>query len=284
MSITIQCPDCHTPLRANKTPPPGKLMECLFCGYRFTFAEATRPRLAVAPPVVPPTASYGATMMAGVVVGSVLVLALLVAGIVGIYHATRPTIEAMAVTEEPPPPKTPEHKQTPKVVAKAEPKVEPKVEPKSDPKAEPSIDLKLESDRELFTHLMIDGGIAIQLKKFDQAIDAYTRALQLMPNRAEVAVKLAEAKAGLEVQEKAKREQEQLAADAAALVKRGQAALEKEQFVAAIEFFKLALQKSPANGTPPTRSSPPRIGCRRRMRARRSSKISTSTSSTARRR
>jgi tetratricopeptide (TPR) repeat protein len=224
MSITITCPDCRATLKANKTPRSDKLMQCLKCGHRFTLTDSLAKSSAIiaAPLLVPRSPATRGRRTA--VVG-VAVLFLAVVGVAGAYFASRPS-------------PTPE-----KSLAIAEVKV-PTPEPRVEPKAESKEDPELEQRRERFTQLMIDAGIATQLRKHEAAITAYADALLLFPDNADVRDKLTEARAN---QEKARLDLERVQTETAALLKQGQAALDGNQFTAAADFFKLALEKSPTN-------------------------------------
>ncbi len=231
MSFTITCPDCRATLKANKVPRPDKLMQCLKCGQRFTLADSVS--AATAPPTVllPPSRSPMRPRL-WIAVAAIVVVAAV--GFGGVFVASRRVVDLPAVAD------------FAKVETK-EPQPEPKPEVKPEPKVEPKEDVELAARREKFTYLMIDAGIATQLRKHDEAVSAYTEALKLFPEDAEVERKLGDSRVAFEAQDKARRDLEQIQADAAALVKNGQAALDRDQFPAAIEFFKQALGKSPTN-------------------------------------
>jgi tetratricopeptide (TPR) repeat protein len=108
-------------------------------------------------------------------------------------------------------------------------------------------DIQLDHLRRRFTQLMIDAGIAFNLRKYDEAVAAYADASRLFPEDSDVQRKLGDARVAAEAQEKSRRELEQVKNEASALLKRGQEALEKDQVAAAIELFKLALEKSPTS-------------------------------------
>lgn len=236
MSIAILCPKCRASLKANKRPRSDKLLQCLKCQHRFFLSESAdhaasrfasnEPRsLRVADELLRKPLVLAGMLVAGVViVGGIAAATLSMRS----ADATSPPKPSVAVVERP-------------VV------VEAKSDKATEVKASPKADLELERRRQLFTHLMIDGGIATQLKQFDQAVAAYTDAGKLFPDSAEAQAKLIEAKTGWDLQEKARRENEQSLSDVTALIKRGQDSLDKEQFAAAIDFFKLALAKLPTN-------------------------------------
>lgn len=135
----------------------------------------------------------------------------------------------------------------PASVAVVDPEPAPKVVVMPEPMVDAKNDAEAERRRQLFTHLMIDGGIATQLKQFDQAVAAYADALKIFPDDNDTQRKLDGARDSVAAEEKVRLELEQVQSDAAALVKRGQDAFDKEQFAAAIDFFKLALMKAPTN-------------------------------------
>ncbi len=234
MSFTITCPDCRATLKANKAPRADKLIQCLKCSHRFTLADSTSITADPPPAVIfPPARSIS---MPRVLLTVVALMVLAVAGFFGANYASRPDRAS----------ETPKSAEIANV-EKKDPLPEPKPEAKPEPKAEPKEDIELERRREKFTYLMIDAGIATQLRKHDEAVSAYTEALRIFPDDTEVHRKLGDARAAFEAHDKTRRELEQVQSDTAALVKRGQAALDKDQFPAAIDFFKLALAKSPTN-------------------------------------
>lgn len=244
MSISITCPKCRATLKANKAPRPDKILQCLKCSHRFTSDESADESTATSSPSAEKASngsglSFGA--MPALIIAGVVVVA--VVAIVAGTMASRPAEKTPVALIETPPSK-------PKIDANIEPKPrpEPKVEPKPEPAPkETKVDAELDAKRQQFTNLMIEAGIAANLKKFDEAIAAYTLAQKLFPEDESLKKKLADAQAAAAESEKTKLESAKLAEETAALILRGDKAASKEQFAAAIDFYKLALGKSPTS-------------------------------------
>lgn len=233
MSTTITCPKCWTVLKANKTPPPDKLMQCLRCHHRFTLQDMTVATAVTAPgtaplPVAPPP--HAPSKLHLVVGAAALLVALAIGGTLWWIRST-PSPNPDVASTAAPLPKT-DDLPPPKSTVKAAP-------PKVDPEAA--------ERKQKFVQLMINGGIAQQLKHWDEAAVAYTEAAKIQPDDDEVQQKLAEVKEGQAAVAKAKLAQEDASKEAAVLVEKGQEALGRKQPASALEFFKLALAKSPTD-------------------------------------
>jgi tetratricopeptide (TPR) repeat protein len=239
MSYRITCPDCRATLKANKSPRSDKLMQCLKCGHRFTLSDSwaasssTSIVAAKSLPIVRATSKTSPRVL----LGAVAVMFLAAAGLFGAYFASLPVQNSRP------------SKSTAIVAEKATTPPEPVAEakPNTDVKPETEDEAELERRRQQFTQLMIDAGIAARLKKHDEAVAAYADAARLFPDDIGVQQKLADARAALEVHDKKRRDDEQAQKEATALLKQGQAAFDRDQLAAAIDFFKLALQKSSTN-------------------------------------
>ena len=119
-------------------------------------------------------------------------------------------------------------------------------------KAAKGTDAADDTRRQEFIRLMIEGGTSFNAQKLDEAVSALSEAARLFPDDADAKAKLAEAETALTKLNQAKQDASKLREDAARLVKQGQDALEQKKYAAAVEFFKLALQKDSADSTATT--------------------------------
>lgn len=233
MSIKITCPDCRAALKVNKAPRSGKLMRCLRCRHHFTMSQASAAvapcslTVAISPTPVRPPTPLG---ISRVWTGFAVAVALVFVGAFGVFFATRPV-------------DSPQPAKAPSVAAITVSLPEANVGSKSDS----LLDDERDPRRQRFNQLLIDASVAAKLQKHDDAVAAYADALRLFPEDADVQQKLADARLAAQTQEKARREMEQVQADAAILINRGQEALDKDQVAAAIDLFKQALAKLPTS-------------------------------------
>jgi tetratricopeptide (TPR) repeat protein len=216
-------------LKAAKLPSGPKNVECPECGHPFQVTPAgitaalPRPQVLAGPgsadtPVdhFPPVVKSSNWLAAGVI-GSILVVG---AGI----------IAAIVLTRTPPP----EPRDPGEVIAK---------QPETQPSPETSADPADDKHRQEFIRLMIEGGTSLNAQRFEEAVSAYTQAVKLAPDDADLRQKLTEAQAGLAKQEQARKDEQKVRDDAARLIKQGKESLEQKKYAAAVDFFKLALQK-----------------------------------------
>lgn len=224
MSVAITCPNCRIALKANKTPRPDRLMQCLKCSCRFTMADVLDASAVAHSPA-------GAnSRRPRVLFGSAMVAVLAVTGLFGSYLFSRP-IDIPA---------------NPKAQTVAAIQVSLPVNFTGN--AEQTDDVEFARRRQRFIQLMMDAASASELRKHQDAVAAYADALRIFPEDADALQKLAGARATLRAEEIARREIENAKIETIALLKRGQEAYDKGQFAAAIDLFKLALEKSPTNG------------------------------------
>ena len=236
MSVTITCPKCRAGLKANRTPPADQPIQCVRCKHRFTLNDTavraqkgptTAVKTKAGPPTIPtaaPAASSGGFRWQHGVIAAMVGLVLVGGGVAGSWLLLQPHHEPASAT-----------------IAEIIQPVAPKVEPKAEPKAVVKVDeapAKADPDREKrrdkFIALMIAGGKAQQLKKWDDAIAAYSDAQKIFPDNVDLKTNLLAVKT-------AKAEALQAAADAEAL-KREVAGLNKQ----ALRFLDL---KQPAEAT-----------------------------------
>jgi predicted Zn finger-like uncharacterized protein len=230
MSLHITCPRCQASLKATKLPAEPKNVECPECGHAFQVTPAgitaalPRPQVLAAPVhvepvrVAPVVKSGPSSGVAAGIIGSILLVG---AGI----------IAAIVLTRTPPP----QEAAPIEIVAK-------KPTPSEALESEPEGDQ--DKRRQEFIRLMIEGGTSLNAQRFEEALSAYTQAVKLAPEDADARQKLSEAQAGLAKQQQAQQNAQKLRDDAATLVKQGQDALKQKKYAAAVDFFKLALQKA----------------------------------------
>lgn len=244
MAQTITCPRCGAHLKANKAPAPDQTLRCLKCRHAFRVGETaiasgppaeTRPAAAWSP-------SAGPKLSRPWIALAVCAVAAIAASayILGRTGRTPPVSDAKGPLSGEPvavAPKTPDAKPEPKPVA-------PKADPKPEPKAEPKVDAEAEARQAVFTRLMIDAGVAAQLKNWDEAVTNYLEASKLAPDDATLKEKLVDAQKQRDAADVAKAAEAKLQREVDALVGQGKEALGRNQVAAASEFFKLALQKS----------------------------------------
>src|SRR5262245_22176838 len=227
MSLYVTCPRCHASLKANKLPTSTKTVTCPECKQVFQVAStgvtATPPR-----PKIPAVAGNTVAVPEVAVhrsnrwfaVGAIASILLVGAGIIAAIVFTR---------QEPQPAPT-----NPQVVVVKEKDEAPKTDEHDDGR------------RQDFIRLMIEGGTSFLGQHFEEAVAAYSSAAKLFPEDADAKQKLADAQTALVQQRQKKLDEDKAHADIVQLVKNGQAALEEKKYAAALEFFKLAIEKDPS--------------------------------------
>ncbi|MCS7047108.1 MAG: tetratricopeptide repeat protein [Gemmataceae bacterium] len=232
MAHYITCPVCRASLKANKLPLTTKQVTCPECGGQFEI-----PGVGVtAKPASPEHAADSTAETAGLPLVRTTPRAWLPVALVGaILVAGGGVAMAILLTRQAPP-----HVPLGAQIKDRDPSTSEKEE---SAKTDTDKAKELEQRRERFTQLMIDGGTALNTKKFEEAVTAYTEAVKLFPDHADAKAKLAEAQTALAKLRQVQEEANKLREEAITLAKQGQAALADRQFAAAIDFFKLALQK-----------------------------------------
>lgn len=227
MAFAIHCPRCQSRLKATSAPTPGKAVACPQCGHRFVPEMTDAPASGSAIPWV---------------IAGVAVLGLLVAIGVGaaMWLNSRPNDPQLSVVTK----KViePEIKEAP--IKKEEPKKE--ETKKADPEPEKKTD-ETEKQKQEYIRLMIEAGVASAGKNHEEAMNAYAAALKLYPKDAEASKKFEETKTAWDALVKAKQADEKTKQDLDALVAKAQESLEKKQYAAATDLFKLALERSPSD-------------------------------------
>jgi len=227
MSVYVTCPRCHASLKANRLPTGTKTVTCPECKQIFQVAStgvtATPPRPRISSSAananeVPAVAVQlsGSWRTLGVVASILLVGVGIIAAIVYTRHEPQP--------------------------APTNPQVVIVKERDETPKADENDDKR----RQDFIRLMIEGGTSFLGQHFEEAVAAYSSAAKLFPEDADAKQKLADAQTALVQQRQKKLDEDKAHADIVQLVKNGQAALEEKKYAAALEFFKLAIEKDPS--------------------------------------
>ena len=238
MSFTIKCPQCSVSLKASRAPAPEKLMQCPKCTHWFTPQEAgiqsAKPLPVIPMESVPQPQSQSKSRSAfGLWIGSGIAAILFMSiGATGAYLFFRPANDALVTSAEP------------RVTAKVEPPI---VEKKVEVKAPAPAPTEGDKNREAFKGLMSNANVANQLKSYEEAVAGYAEALKLFPDDAEARKKFAETKTALEAVVKARKDQQLAETEAAALIKKGDDSLGRNEFAAAADFYKQALAKTPAS-------------------------------------
>jgi epidermal growth factor receptor substrate 15 len=229
MAFAIHCPRCQSRLKSSSAPTPGKVVACPQCGHRFAPEPTAGPSSGSAMPWI---------------LGGVAGLVLLIAGGIGAawWILSRHADPVVATTT------------TKKAIVEAEPKDPPlaKEEPKKEvtKKADAEPEKKAEENekqKQEYIRLMIEGGVASAGKNHEEAMTAYSAALKLYPKDAEASKKLDEAKTAWDAIVKAKQSDEKSKQELDTLIARAQESLEKKQYAAATDLFKLALERSPSD-------------------------------------
>jgi predicted Zn finger-like uncharacterized protein len=230
MSLYVTCPRCHASLKANKLPTNTKTVMCPECRQAFQVATTgitavvPQPKIAAAVPEAAPASSIVIpSSNRGLVIGVVASILLVGAGI----------ITAIVLTRGPSQPEP-----TAPPISAAKDKVD-------TPKADSIKDADKDKRRDDFIRLMIVGGTSLNSRQYADAVAAYTEAAKLFPDDADLKQRLAEAQSFLSKERDAKQEQEKRRDDALLLVQKGKAASDDRKYAAAVEFFKLALQRDP---------------------------------------
>jgi tetratricopeptide (TPR) repeat protein len=228
MSLSITCPRCRANLKAAKPPSEPKNVVCPECHHAFQVTPAgitadlprAAPMLAAEPdPLAVPSVARSPFNWLGL--GVIAAILLVGAGVIAAIVLSRPG--------------APEGNPAGPVVAKHE------------ASHEPDKDAEQEKRRREFTTLMIEGGVTFNAQRLDDALAAYTEAVKLFPDDADARQKLSETQAGIAKQRQAREEEAKSREDALRLVKEGQEAIGQKKYAAAVDFFKLALQKEAGN-------------------------------------
>jgi tetratricopeptide (TPR) repeat protein len=250
----VTCPKCRSRLKIDHLPAAGRKGTCPNCGHGFLMVAAAAPASADEAPA-PAATSESARLILGIVIGAFAVLVLV--GMLAIpamlwmqlepAAVTTPAVEkpvaAPAVTT-PPFASAPSAPETPVANAAGSPET-PVASVPTGPKAL-SVDEQEEKDRrERFIALMIQAGLDSREKRHEDALAAYEKALAIYPNDARAKQGWLDVKAASALTQKSRSDDARAKEDAGQLVKQGQEALEKKQYAAALELFKLAVQKAP---------------------------------------
>ncbi|MFO0864907.1 MAG: tetratricopeptide repeat protein [Gemmataceae bacterium] len=228
MAFAIHCPRCQSRLKAASAPAPGKIVACPQCGHRF---------------IPEPTDAAASSSMPWIFGGAVGLVLLIAGGIGAARWINSRTADPTLLTSTTQKPAEVEKKASP-IVVKEEPKKEDakKLDPEPEKKTEDNEKQKLE-----YIRLMIEGGVASAGKNHEEAMTAYSAALKLYPKDAEATKKFDEAKSSWDVIVKAKQADEKSKQELDTLIVRAQESLEKKQYAAATDLFKLALERSPSD-------------------------------------
>lgn len=268
MAIQVSCPKCAGRLKMSKPPAKGTRVKCPLCGQQFLppavgIAAGPPPNgAAQRQPIVAPglRGAPKQVISAGLGIGLIAAVLLVGAGIVAaiLLSGSRPAPEkkdAVASSKktgetEPPPPKNDLTKrevpaEKPEPIKKEEPS-KPIVEKKEEPVKPKSGEDDAERQKQFVSH-MIAAGVAEEGKRLEDAASAYTAALKVMPDNAEAKQKLQQIQAVLAAQMNQKKETNKLQEEVGQLVAQAEKSMQAKQFAAAAEFYKLALQKSPAD-------------------------------------
>lgn len=124
-------------------------------------------------------------------------------------------------------------------VTRPTPTQEPDPGPRTDPEAEKR---EQEKRRREFTRLMIQGGTALGIQNYSEAVAAYEEALKLFPEDVEAAKGLNEARTSLTSKAKEKQTNEERQAEFGRLMAQGQEAMSKREFAVAVNAFEAALR------------------------------------------
>lgn len=221
---TIHCPQCLRALKLAQPPREGKRVICPRCGNRFTPPVPATPEESIAVELMPddaaPAPSIRRKPLALAAVGACLFVALSVAAAVvvtqGIAH--QPVVEK---PEEPPP--------TIKEVPPAE-----------DGKA-----TQLAKRHADFDKLMAQANQALAGQRYEEAVKAYTEALELFPQNLDAAKGASLARKELAALTRDKQEADRWAADFARLMEEGKKALEAKQYAQAVRAYETALALVP---------------------------------------
>jgi tetratricopeptide (TPR) repeat protein len=266
MSVTITCPKCRAGLKANRLPPADKSIQCVRCKHRFAFGDAaanetailgntvqgdgvqagksttvakhvspvsTKASPRIAAPVKRPAAASGLRWHHAAI-AAVVGLALVGGGVAGSWFLMHPQAEVSVA-------KT-------KIVQPVPVKAEaPKAETKPEPVAK--VDPDREKQQQKFISLMIAGGKAQQLKKWDEALAAYANAQSIYPDNADLQKSLKEVKAAQAEALQAAADAAALKADVAKLTEQAKRFLELKQPTEAAKLLEVALTKAPGDAT-----------------------------------
>jgi predicted Zn finger-like uncharacterized protein len=232
---SIACPKCQARLKINKLPAEERQIQCPQCGHYFTLAPSSAPSRPGSADLGNASSRRSPFLNPVLAIGIVAVILLVGGG----------AITAFFLSGDPPQPE-------PKIVKnKSEPKKEnPPAKIKNEEKEkkeEPISDPEKDKKRQDFTRLVIKAARDTEAKNFATAIASYQEALQLFPQDEEATKGLREAQNALAALHKSRELDDKLKEELAQLNKQGQDSLEKKQYAASVEFFKLALQKAPSD-------------------------------------
>ncbi|MCI0640575.1 MAG: tetratricopeptide repeat protein [Gemmataceae bacterium] len=116
-----------------------------------------------------------------------------------------------------------------------------------DPDAEAKAKAESEKNRTEFVRLMVDGELAASGNRLDEALLAYQAALKIYPEDKQAGKKLEDVRAKLDMLAKEQKDDAKNQTEFQQLLERGKEAMAKQQFAAAVEIYKLALQKRPGD-------------------------------------
>lgn len=240
MASSLACPKCQARLKINKLPTEERKLQCPQCGHKFTLSPTSVTAQAPSAPRAPVRAPLSHRFIAAALVASFLIVAALS---LVTYFAFRSGPVAEVTTAQKSPEKEAEPKEPERIQEKKEEKKieQPKEEPKKTDKKEDA------KQRGEFTRLLVKAVRDAEGKRYDTAIASFNEALKLFPDDEEAKRGLLEAQAAQAEFNKTRLENEKLQTELALLLKQGNDSLEKKQYAAASEFFKLALQKVPAD-------------------------------------
>lgn len=237
MASFIACPTCQARLKMSKLPSREKSIQCPKCGHPFTLSPssvtASPPAAARSPHREKPSAAplIGTGLAIGIM-GAVLLAG---SGIMLAFFLTRSNPETKIASS------VPDQKEESPQQQKQEKLIEPKKVEEKEP--EPDKD----KARQFYTRLLVKAAREAEAKRFENAIAAYNDALKIIPGDEDARRGLQEAQTALAALNKTQADNQKLKEDAGQLVKQGQDSIERKQYAAAVEFFKLALQKFPAD-------------------------------------
>lgn len=269
MSTVIFCPQCRAELKVKEHPAPPKKVRCPRCSQPFTLGAAS---VAVAPapnrarfgspespevlipqptdqvtPNLKPSSQGEKNERAGrwlaLAIAASLVLLILGFGTILVFlwpwgglppekPAAPPPVAAVTPPVQKPAP----------LPVKPTPTTEKESAKEKEPKADNEQERELKQKE--YTRLMIKAARDVDGGRFEEAIASYEQGLKLFPKDADAQLGLEQALAKLAEQRKAQ-EKEKSKENVAILLKQGQEALKNNQPAAAVEIFKLVLEKAP---------------------------------------
>jgi tetratricopeptide (TPR) repeat protein len=233
----VACPNCRVRLKVAAPSQEDKSFSCPKCGH------------AVVVPGLATHTSSSHTVLLLALIAAVLVMG---GGIIAAVIMTQtPRTPDKTVTEG----KDNAAKEAADALAKEQEK---KLQEENATKAEKEKAEKEKADRELenadkekrrqdYLRWMIEGGTAVNSQKLPEAFAAYQEALKALPGDAAASQKLREVKTALDEVNRAKLSDEKYQADLKKLLDQADMALDKKQYAAAAEIYKLLLQRNPGD-------------------------------------